>query len=96
MDKWASKHEVYQRDTSEGLKWVARTRDKRTGQAWLFRFAWDERPPADVVANLDNGREDRGDGGMLDRTLNYVRDRPETLQVWRPTTRKRDWLIRQP
>lgn len=90
MEAWCGKHETFQRETSEGLKWVVRTRDRATGQAWLFRFAYDERPGAEVLANLDAGR--RCDA-VLDQHLNYVRDDAKPLRAWRPTTRKTAWLI---
>lgn len=94
-EPWCEKHVAFARVTEGGVKWVCKTRDRVTGQPWLFRFAYDEKADAEEAAgNLDEGRQCDAE---LDRALNYVRDRPgRVLEVWRPTTRKFAWLIRPP
>jgi hypothetical protein len=92
MESWCELHQAFARQTSEGVKWVVKTRDRGTGQGWLFRFAYDAKPDAEVLRNLDAGRKC---DPVLDQHLNYVRDTGRELSVWRPTTRKYAWLIRE-
>lgn len=85
------KHETYQRASNMGLLWVIRTREPSTGHAYLFRYAYPERPADSILHNLTTSR--LWSNPALNLGANYIRDTAADMIVGARTTSPNRYIL---